>query len=134
MEVARPLSAKPDALATMQSFVADLLAKTPEGSDRRRHERITWTTAAVLEIRQDDGADQPSEVVQVVTVDLSVGGFGCISATPLEDGTRVASKFLEIEFQPIVPGIVRYSRTVKTEVAPYYRIGIEFDEPFDVSV
>ncbi len=76
-------------------------------------------------------AGQPGHRLQVVTVDVSHSGFGCISSESIADGTRILAQFPNASRKPEVAGLVRYCETVTAGVCPNYRIGIEFDEPTD---
>ncbi len=115
---------------TIHSLIDELFAKRAAEVDRRRHERIPWSTAAILQLPVDT-AGQPGHRLQVVTVDVSHSGFGCISSESIADGTRILAQFPNASRKPEVTGLVRYCETVTAGVCPNYRIGIEFDEATD---
>lgn len=113
---------------TIHSLIDEPFAKRGTEVDRRRHERIPWSTAAILQV-PSGVTGGPGHRLQVVTGNVSHSGFGCISSVSLADGTRILAQFPNDSRKPEVGGIVRYSETVTAGICPNYRIGIEFDEP-----
>ena len=96
---------------------------TDEVSGLRKHARKPFNTGAQIIVEMGSGTEAYTKTVEVVTINISLGGFCCISpeALPIEQAIRV--HLLRKTGVVMLSGAVRSCEPI--ESAGYSRLGIE---------
>ena len=93
--------------------------------ERREHERFTWCVPLELEIEESSGNCVTQRSLDVVTYDISRGGFAFLVRGYIHSGSLIRASFPSLEGSPRVDGIVRNCRYFGDN---QHRVGVEFVE------
>ncbi len=102
----------------------DVFDKTSdEVSWLRKHVRKPCTTGAQILVEMGSGTEAYTKTIEVVIINISLGGLCCLSpdALPIEQAVRVCLLRKKLPFN--MSGAVRSCEPI--ESSGYYRLGIE---------
>ena len=104
--------------------LADQRGQEITTQERRKQARHDWDVKLSLEIEEEDQWQAVSRrTIEVITKDLSTGGFAFIHSQFIHPGSRVRARFDVLPHRPILSGVVR--SCVKIE-GVRHRVGVEF--------
>ncbi|QEP41696.1 PilZ domain-containing protein [Ectothiorhodospiraceae bacterium BW-2] len=97
--------------------------KSTRNQDERRYQRNRWRTSCSAKLQMIDEASTKEQNVEIVTYDISQGGFSFISKENIKIGTIVTVIFDMLETKPVIRSEVRSSVFIRDT---QYRIGVCF--------
>ena len=106
--------------------VAALLEGQPAGLagvEKRQYERLLWLRGVTIWIAEESGSGRRTRKVQVLTHDISQGGFSFAFGQYLNSGTAVCALFDCLPNQPVIGGAIRYCVLLG---GTHHRIGVQF--------
>ena len=119
-------SLKEDAQQIMQDLSMQHGSSKGKGSERREHVRRNWQTVINIIVEQQ-GCSLVSEgaQMQVVTQDISSGGFGFVTNRYMYAGTRVLATFDALPNKPTLRGVICDCHLIG---GMQHRVGIRFTD------
>jgi hypothetical protein len=100
-------------------------AKEPN-SDQRTYLRHAWSVPLTLVIEETAGCRRAPREIEVLTADLSLGGFAFYYRQYVARETSVRVQFDSLPTRPRLVGVVRNCRLLE---GTRHRIGVQFIDP-----
>ncbi len=97
--------------------------KTAVTAERRRQARHAWDVNLTLDIEENLSQAVSRRTINVVTTDLSTGGFAFLHRQYIHPGSVIRARFDALPRRPVLAGVVR--SCIKTQGIDH-RIGVEF--------
>ena len=97
--------------------------QNPDGKEIRKHQRKSWCVVLSAEFEIEEGSITLEHKEEVITHDISQGGFSFIFHMNLTKGPHIKACFDMLPKKPVINGEVRSSRHL---YGTQYRIGVSF--------
>lgn len=103
--------------------------RSPSGCGRfRRYERYKCAVGGTVQFTIPTSAGNRALETRIVTEDISAGGFAFVCKWCIATGTTLRAQLDGMEHETPLTGTVRRCVFVREKT---YRIGVEFDQPFN---
>lgn len=115
------LSARADSSDAVIKTLASRHA--PRGPQQREHERHSWTVSLSLTLIERSTAGARERHLDVVTHDISRGGFSFVARCYVHPGTVVSARVEALPNRPVLRGVVRNCAHIR---GSDHRVGVQF--------